>query len=48
MQRAVNVSEESMRSHPLARSIAASLVASSPRLIASDARVLASRVGVDP
>lgn len=47
MQRAVATSEESMRAHPLARSIAAGLVASAPPLIASDARALAAQVGVE-
>lgn len=48
MQHAVGASEESMRSHPLARSIAASLVASGSALVAPTARAIASRVGVEP
>lgn len=46
LQRATETSEESMRCHPLSRSIAAELVTSGGRLIERDARNLATRLGL--
>jgi transcriptional regulator with XRE-family HTH domain len=46
LTRATSVSEESMRYHPLSRSLAGELVSSGGRLIERDARALASQLGV--
>lgn len=46
LQRATSVSEESMRCHPIARSIASELVTSGGRMVEGEARVLARRLGL--
>lgn len=46
LQRATSVSEESMRCHPIARSLAGDLVTSGGRLIENEARALAGRFGM--
>lgn len=46
LQRAADVSAESMRCHPIARSLAGRLATSGGRLIERDARALAERIGV--
>ncbi|WP_052590791.1 hypothetical protein [Luteipulveratus mongoliensis] len=46
LQRATSVSEESMRSHPLARSLAGELVTEGGPLVGSDSRALATRLGL--
>lgn len=46
LQRATQVSEESMRCHPLARGIASDLVTSGRGLVQSEARGLAARLGL--
>ncbi|MGW5316703.1 helix-turn-helix domain-containing protein [Nocardia thailandica] len=46
LRTAASVSEESMRCHPLARSIAAELVTHGGRLVERESRVLAGRLGV--
>lgn len=46
LQRATDVSEESMRCHPLSRGIAGELVTSGGRLVQREARGLASRLGL--
>ncbi|MBB5152502.1 hypothetical protein [Saccharopolyspora phatthalungensis] len=46
LQRATDISEESMRCHPLSRGIAGELVARGGRLVERDARSLATRLGL--
>ncbi|GAB3287825.1 helix-turn-helix transcriptional regulator [Parasphingorhabdus pacifica] len=46
LQRATDISEESMRCHPLSRGIAGELVTSGVRLVERDARGLATRLGL--
>jgi len=46
MQRAIGISEESMRCHPVARSLAGDLVVSGGRMVEREARALASQLGV--
>lgn len=46
LQRATDISEESMRCHPLSRGIAGELVTSGGRLVERDARTLATRLGL--
>jgi transcriptional regulator with XRE-family HTH domain len=46
LQRATDISEESMRCHPLSRGIAGELVTSGGRLVERDARNLATRLGI--
>ena len=46
LQRATSISEESMRCHPIARSLTGELVTSGGRLVESDARALAGRLGL--
>ncbi|OZM75087.1 transcriptional regulator [Amycolatopsis antarctica] len=46
MQRATSISAESMRAHPIARSLAGELVTSGGRLVETEARALARQVGL--
>ncbi|GAA4857645.1 helix-turn-helix transcriptional regulator [Saccharopolyspora cebuensis] len=46
LQRATDISEESMRCHPLSRGLAGELVTSGGRLVERDARNLATRLGL--
>jgi transcriptional regulator with XRE-family HTH domain len=46
MQRATAISAESMRSHPIARSLAGELVTSGGRLVENEARALARQMGL--
>lgn len=46
LQRATDISEESMRCHPLSRGLASELVTSGGRLVERDARGLATRLGL--
>jgi tetratricopeptide (TPR) repeat protein len=46
LQKATSISEESMRCHPIARSIAGELVTSGGRMVESEARALARRIGL--
>lgn len=46
LQRATDISEESMRCHPLSRGLAGELVTSGGRLVSRDARHLATRLGL--
>jgi transcriptional regulator with XRE-family HTH domain len=46
LQRATAISEESMRCHPIARSIAGELVITGGRLVENEARALASQLGL--
>lgn len=47
LQRATDVSVESMRCHPLSRNLAGQLVTTGGRLVEREARNLAQRIGVD-
>jgi transcriptional regulator with XRE-family HTH domain len=46
LQRATSISEESMRCHPISRGLAGELVTSGGRLIESESRALAGRLGI--
>ncbi|MHA6626867.1 helix-turn-helix domain-containing protein [Pseudonocardia sichuanensis] len=46
LQRAMSISEESMRCHPIARGLAGDLVATGGRLVERDARALAGQLGL--
>jgi len=46
LQRAVAISEESMRCHPLSRGLAGELVTAGGRLVEREARALARRIGI--